>query len=141
MPKILNAKGSLLFEALIALLILAVGVTASIRLFGQALQSSSRNFDQLRARRFLDNKLFSIYSGAGEILEEERSGEEEIPGKPEDKSLKFAWRLEPLMENEAAENVVVGKKEYARLKMAVAGPRDNPVFNTESVVTRQRSAA
>lgn len=138
-----NCKGSLLFETLIALLILAVGITASLRLFGQTLQASSRNFDQLRARRYLDNRLFFVFAGTGEIVGDDSSGEEEIPGKSQEKPLKYAWRIEPLLASAAGEETrnIAGTKDYGLLKMSVAADRGNRIFDAETVVTYSRGVA
>ncbi len=136
MVDIKNSKGSLLFETLIALLILAVGVTASIRLFGQALYASGRNSDQLRARRFLDNRLFPVFAGVDSAMNEENSGEENIPSEANEKPLSYEWSIEPLHGTAQAKagGNIVGKKEYGRLKLSIAGESDNRIFDAETVV-------
>lgn len=138
-----NARGSLLFETLISLLVLAIGVTACIHIFGNALYANNRNFEQLQARRYLDNYLFSIFSISGEISAEGLSGEQEIPSKNPGKSLFYRWKLEPLFLAQAQndDGKLGMKKNYARLRMRIMEKNQNSLFDADTVVSRSPGAA
>lgn len=132
-----NSKGSLLFETLIALLVLAVGVTASLRLFGQALYASTRNFDQMRARRLMDERLFPVFAGAGEWSMDSKEAQLNLETSYE-RPLKLEFLLEPLAAaaEGAAEQNSFNRNQYSVLKLSAANSQGMPLYDAETVVTQ-----
>ncbi|HTL48648.1 MAG TPA: hypothetical protein VL688_11380 [Verrucomicrobiae bacterium] len=135
-----DARGSILFETFVALMVLSVGVTGSLRLFGQALQASDRNRQQAESKQFLDELLFSVFAGIDEGVVPEH-GEEKATDLGED-GLKARVRLVPLgVEKTKAQEVPKGGHgEYGRLVMNVENGSGQKVFQAETVI-RQQSAA
>lgn len=69
-----SQTGSLLLETFVAMMVLSVGVSGSLKVFGQALFSQQRIGDLQQARVALDQKLFYwfAYQGDPDQFSEER---------------------------------------------------------------------
>ena len=60
-------KGSLLFETFIALMILSVGLTSTLRVFGEALFAGRRVVEIEEAKRLLDDLFFEWFAYPGAV--------------------------------------------------------------------------
>ena len=55
-------KGSLLFETFVALMILSVGITSTLRVFGEALFAGRKTTEQAEAKLGMNHLLFSWFA-------------------------------------------------------------------------------
>ena len=64
----LGSRGTLLFEAFVALMILSVGVTSTLKIFSEALFAGTRNQEKNEAIAELDHLLFKWFAYPGGVV-------------------------------------------------------------------------
>lgn len=63
----MNRKGSLLFETFVALMILSIGITSTLRVFGEALFVGTRNQQTNEAQEGVRHLLFKWFAHPGGV--------------------------------------------------------------------------
>lgn len=138
-----DQKGGLLLEVFVSLVILAVGITGILRLFGQALYTNERNLERGRARVYAEDVLFAAFSG---VKDGRIPGRDEaktaLPAPKDQKPLEMRLAVVPLVKTDGRpEEPGVGRSRYARLKTAVGIPGGPALLTLETVIPVNGSPA
>lgn len=144
----MNKKGSLLFETFVAVMVLSIGVTAVLGVFGEALFAGSRQMERKAAKDNLNQLLFGwfadprspVIAEGGNItvpLDAGESGRELLCAVESQK-------LAPPAPDSAdpSGNVPIQKEsQFYQVKFRVANEQDRSVMDLESVIYLTKKAA
>ena len=91
-----HQKGSLLFETFVALMILSIGITGSLRVFGESLHVGRQTAEAEEIREAFNSMLFEWHAIAGGELAEDIARPLEKHGKAE-KQYHYKIELNPVV--------------------------------------------
>lgn len=135
-----NKRGSFLFETFVALLILSVGITATLRVFSEALLVGARNAQSKVAKEDLDHLLFEWFAYPGVVALPE-CGEITIPLDSKDPASELLCRLsfENLglseKDSEVQRQIQATKaNQYYHVKLSILKKRQADFFDLDSVI-------
>lgn len=131
----INSKGSLLFETLVALLVLGVGISGILRSFSQSLYVSERSLQQAQAKAYLEDFLFAAFSGFSEDDLKARTSAQIVAqgSRPLDLKLhyeKLELKGSAFLTGAPGDN----KNGFMKIQMDVAREDGRRIFDTETVV-------
>ena len=124
-------RGSLLFETFVALMILSIGITSSLRVFGEALFINTRNRQKQAAKAGIDHVLFSWFANPN-VQTLPDGGSLTLPLGPEN-SAGDLWMTVRSRNLSAGETASQGEKQIAAL-------RENQFYEVEITAQKNEGA-
>ena len=143
-----GTAGSILFETFVALMILSVGITATLRIFGQALFVSTRGIEKKAAEERLDRFLFKWFADPRKVA---LAGGGSItfsldPEKPEEEFWCVADSHELIPAEEALQGTeppakpkAVRENRYYQVQFRVKNVKESNVMDLEGLIYHRSS--
>jgi len=136
-----DKRGSLLFETFVALMILSIGITGTLRVFGQALFVSSRNAETVQIRKVVTGILFDWFvMPSADAWAQDGSLKINTGGDASQSELEVQVRSETLTVDTAATVEEEGEEETGtsaaayRVKLHLLKDRGEPIYQFETVM-------
>lgn len=140
----MDNRGSLLFETCVALVILSLGVTSSLKVFSQALFVGTRNEEKRLAASELDHLLFEWFAYPGGVMLPE-DGIITLPLEPERFQDRYSVEIRSKNLKTKAEEQEAGQRirllkanQYYQVNCRVGNEWRDHVVRLDTVVFKRR---
>lgn len=143
----MNSRGSLLFETFVALMILSIGITSTLRVFSEALFVGTRNMQKHAAQEKMNRLLFEWFAHPGGVnLPDAGTLTLPVDSESEDSELTCTIQSQnmaiPKVASAAEEAIqAMNENQYYDVKMVAQKNQRTDLLDLETVIFRSKKAS
>ena len=135
--KLNSSAGALLFETFVALMVLSVGITGSLRMFSESLYVGEKNAARAQAQPDLDQWLFEWHGIPGGLVENQAEGKRPYQYKMVSKPLDSMIQKET--EKPTGLKPPAQEREYHEVTVEVTDENGKKITEFETVVFTKKT--